>query len=80
MICDSLLKPGGRGKDRASELAGLVEFDCQTSNGDVKITMKWKDDSPPHNANLNARHTLFVPAKYHLDLRTAARNITVEKL
>jgi hypothetical protein len=70
---DSVLKPGGSSK--SSELIEQLEFDYQTANGDVTINVRWKDDKQPRNANLNGRHTLVIPAKYNIDVRTSGGSI-----
>ena len=75
---DSVLKPGGASK--SSALLDQIEFDYQTDNGDVTIIVKWKDDKQPRNANLNGRHTLVIPAKYNIDVRTAGGSITGEDI
>ncbi len=71
---DSVLKPGGTSK--STELIDQVEFDYQTDNGDVTINVRWKDDERPRNANLKCRHTLVIPAKYNIDVRTAGGSIS----
>lgn len=73
VIFDSVLKPGSTGK--ANRLIDDIEFDYQSDNGDVTINVKWKDDVRPKNANLNAKHTLIVPAKYNIDVKTAGGSI-----
>ena len=75
---DSVLKPGR--KRKSSELIDQIEFDYQTANGDVTISVRWKDDKQPRNANLNGRHTLVIPAKYNVDLRTSGGNIVGEEI
>jgi DUF4097 and DUF4098 domain-containing protein YvlB len=77
---DVVLKPGDARSRQSSELLDLVEFDYQASNGDVKITVKWKDDKQPRNSNLNARHTLVVPSRYNVDVRTAGGGISAEEV
>ena len=66
---DSELKPGGT--TESSELIDQIEFEYQTANGDVTINVRLKDAKPPRNANLNGRHTLVIPAKYSIDVRTS---------
>ncbi len=73
----AVLKPGNGWFGKSSgELIDQIVFDYENSGGDVKITMKWKDGKQPRNVNLNARHTLLVPAKYNLDVRTAGGSIS----
>lgn len=76
---EAVLKSGGwRGGDAAS--LDDVVFDYQSSGGDVKITMKWKNDRPPRQSNVNARHTLMIPARYHLDVRTSGGSIIADEI
>ncbi|MSU37035.1 MAG: hypothetical protein EXS36_18450 [Pedosphaera sp.] len=73
---DAVLKPGNSWfGTSSSDLVDPIVFAYENSNGDVKITMKWKDGRQPRNVNLNVRHTLLVPARYNLDVRTAGGNI-----
>jgi DUF4097 and DUF4098 domain-containing protein YvlB len=74
---DSVLKPG---KSTSSELIDQIEFDYQTTNGDVTINVRWKDDKQPRNANLNGRHTLVIPTKYNIDVRTSGGSIIGENI
>ena len=50
------------------------------ADGNVTITMKWKDDHQPRNCNLGGRHTLLIPARYNLDVRTAGGGIRGEDI
>jgi hypothetical protein len=73
VIFDSVLKPGSSGK--ANRLIDDIEFEYQGENGDVTINVKWKDNVRPNNANLSAKHTIIVPAKYNIDVKTAGGSI-----
>jgi hypothetical protein len=77
---DAVLKPGDGRANPTAGLLDLIEFDYQTADGDVKITVKWKDDKQPRNANLSARHTLLVPSRYNVDLRTAGGGINADDI
>ena len=74
------IKPGGGLFGFGSAPVEDLVFDYETSGGDVKITMKWKDDKQPRNSNLSARHTLLIPTRYHLDVRTAGGKISGEDI
>ncbi len=75
---DAVLKPGNGWFGRSSsELIDQIVFDYENSGADVKIAMKWKDGKQPRGVSLNARHTLVVPAKYNLEVRTAGGSISV---
>jgi hypothetical protein len=78
---DADLKPGGGvlGFGSSGDVDDVV-FDYDSSGGDVKITMKWKDDKRPWNANLNAHHTLIVPSRYNVDVSTSGGGIKGEDI
>jgi hypothetical protein len=73
---DAVLKPGDGSDD---QILDLVEFVYQAAGGDVKITVRWKDDKQPRRANLNARHTLVVPSRYNVDVRSSGGSISASE-
>ncbi len=75
VVYDAELKPATGWFGGGSASIDKLEFAYENSGGDVKITMKWQDDDRPRNANVNARHTLLIPARYNLDVRTAGGKI-----
>jgi hypothetical protein len=75
VIYDAEVKPGSRWLGGSSGAIDKLEFAYESSGGDVKIFMKWKDDDRPRSVNLNARHTLLIPARYNLDVHTAGGKI-----
>jgi Toastrack DUF4097 len=75
---DSVIKPGRNGS--SSELIDHIEFAYLDANGDVTISVKWKDDQHPRHVNLNVRHTLVIPAKYNIAVNTAGGAITGEDI
>ncbi len=78
---DAVVKPGGGHDDsRAAKLMELLEFDYASSDGNVTITLKWKDDHQPGNVNLNAHHTLLIPTHYSIDVRTSGGGIRAEDI
>lgn len=75
---DSLVKAGG---DQASrELVDQMDYAYETTNGDVKITVKWKNDLHPRHFNSVVRHTLVIPGKYSVDVNTAGGDISAEDI
>jgi DUF4097 and DUF4098 domain-containing protein YvlB len=74
VVYDAELKAGGWFSS-GSAVLDQIEFDYEKSGGDVKITMKWKNDKQPRRSNLNAHHTLLIPAHYNIDVRTAGGSI-----
>ncbi|MBX3733519.1 MAG: DUF4097 family beta strand repeat protein [Verrucomicrobiae bacterium] len=70
---EAVLKPGRL--SFGDKVVDLLEFDYTESDGNVRIGMRWKDGKSPKNANLQASHTVWVPARYHVDVRTAGGGI-----
>lgn len=75
VVYDAELKPGGGWFGGGGDVAEKLEFVYEQAEGNVKITMKWKDDKQPRNVSLNARHTLLIPAGYSVDVKTAGGGI-----
>lgn len=75
VVYEGEVKPGSGWFGGSSSAIERLEFTYDTSGGDVKIAMKWKDDDRPRNVNLNARHTLLIPARYNVDVHTAGGKI-----
>lgn len=74
---DADLKPGHGGWfGFGSASVDDVVFEYDHSGGDVTIAMKWKDGKRPRNSNLNARHTILVPANYNVDVNTSGGSIS----
>lgn len=74
VIYDAELKAGGWFGGGAKVIEQL-EFVYEQSDGDVKIAMKWKNGKQPRHANLNGHHTLLIPARYNVDVKTAGGKI-----
>lgn len=55
-------------------------FEYESSGSDAKITMKWKNGKAPRNSNIKARHTVMVPSRYNVDVRTAGGKIHGENI
>ncbi len=77
---DAELKPGRGQFGPGSASVEDAVFDYQTSGSDVTITMKWKNDKQPRNASLNVRHTLLIPIRYNLDVRTDGGSIVAVEI
>lgn len=64
-----------RNDEDAKELLEALQFDYTEANGDVTITMSWKDGQAPQRVSLKAQHTLIIPTHYNIAVRTAAGSI-----
>jgi len=80
VIYDAVLKSGNGWLGGGSASPDDVAFLYQQADGDVKITVQWKDGKQPRNSHLNCRHVLLVPARYHLDVRTAGGGIVADDI
>lgn len=78
---DADLKPGaGSWFGFGSASVDDVVFEYDHSGGDVTIAMQWKDGKKPRNTNLKVRHTIVVPKKYNIDVKTAGGSISGEDI
>lgn len=73
IVFDSVLQPSRRGDADPSLLAD-IEFAYDVTD-DVHILVRWKDGRAPRRAGLTARHTVVVPARYHIAVETAGGEI-----
>jgi len=75
VVYEGEVKPGNGWFGGGSDLIDRLEFEYENSGGDVKVAMKWKNNDRPRSVNLNARHTLLVPARYNVEVHTAGGKI-----